>query len=155
MIAKHGCNVAEIGLITITGRSCDPGRDRLLPNIINYQWNKCWISENAPRAWVQFEFVNNTIWLTHYSIKTYPSGRGFSHLKSWIVQGCIDGKWIDLDIREDTHELNGRSKTGVWALANPCEVHIIRITQTKTNHAGDHFMILTNVEFFGALANDD
>jgi hypothetical protein len=155
LAAKHGGNIVELGLLRITGKSCDPGREKLLPNLVNSQWGKCWISANEPNAWVQFEFLKHTIYLTHYSIRTYGSERGFSHMKSWVVQGSISGRWINLDTRDDTTELNGRSKIGLFSLANPAEVQTIKITQTKPNHAGDDFMIVTNIEFYGALLEDE
>jgi hypothetical protein len=150
-----GGNAAELGRIQITGKSCDPGRDRLLPFLINYEWTHCWISHNAPRAWVQFDFLNLQIYVTHYSIKTYRSGKGFSHLKSWLLQGLQHGQWVDLDLREDTKDLNGRSKTGMFQLANPSLVTMLKLIQTGPNHSGDDFMILTNVEFYGEVIDND
>jgi serine/threonine protein kinase len=152
---RCGGNAAELGRSQITGKSCDPNRDRLLPHLINYDWKRCWISHNTPGAWVQFDFVNVQIYVTHYSIKTYRSGKGFSHLKSWLLQGFTGGQWVDLDLREDTEDLNGRSQTGLFQLTNPSLVTMIKLIQTGPNHSGDDFMILTNVEFYGEVEDEN
>jgi hypothetical protein len=34
-------------------------------------------------------------------------------------------------------------------VAVPVECQVLRIRQTGVNHHGDHYLILTNVEFFG------
>jgi hypothetical protein len=154
LTSKYGGNIVELGKLKITGNSCRPCRESLLPYVVSYDWSNCWISENKPGSWILFDFLNMSIYVTRYSIKTYRLGKGFSHMKSWLLQGCVDGRWVDLDVRHDTNDLNGRYKTGVFELANPCFVTALRIAQTGPNHAGDDFMILTNVEFFGDVPDD-
>jgi hypothetical protein len=76
-------------------------------------------------------------------------------MKSWVLQGSLDGtNWIDLNTQENYDDLNGRSKIALFPLAAPAEVSCLRIRQTGPNHGGDHFTILTNVEFYGSLPSE-
>jgi serine/threonine protein kinase len=153
---KYGGNVAELGIVTISGNSVDESRERGLPHLLEPNWTKCWTSKNDKHSWLQFDFHGMNIIISSYTIKTYPLGRGFSHMRSWTLQGSVDGvSWIDLDTRVNTSELNGRSKTGVFTLAGPTEVRSLKLKQTGPNHADDHYMILTNVEFYGAVLSKD
>jgi hypothetical protein len=135
--------------VKITGNSCHLRRENLLPFVVTSDCSNCRISENKPRSWIVSDFLNVPISVTSYSIKAYRLGKGFSHIRSWVLQGCMDGKWIDLAIRYDTNELNRRYKIGVFMLTMSYSVTALNIVQTAPNHSGDDFMILANVEFFG------
>jgi hypothetical protein len=152
---KYGGNVVSTGMVSIRGNSIDDARDQLLPQLVNYEWDKCWTSRNVENSWVQFHFMRTLVFITHYGIKTYRSGPGFSHLKSWVLQGSRDGtNWFDLNVQENCAELNGRSKIAIFPLQDPNEVCFIKLRQTGVNHGGDHYMILTNIEFYGSLPSD-
>jgi serine/threonine protein kinase len=147
-----GQNIASTGVVTITGNSVDPPRECLLPWLVHSGWTKCWTSENTPESWVQFDFHEKRLFVTHYEIKTYPSGPGYSHLKSWVLKGRIAAdKWFDMDKRTDTVDLNGKSLVGTFFLETPREAQCIKLVQTGLNHGGDHYLILTHVEFFGKI----
>ncbi|OHT04313.1 hypothetical protein TRFO_28198 [Tritrichomonas foetus] len=145
-------NIVEKGLLTITGNSADKNRDHDLMLLVDYDWNRCWTSTNTPNSWVQFDFGNKQICITHYTIKTYPCGRGYSHLKSWVIEGSTNGQnWSEIDRRDDNNELNGKSKVATFMCASLYDSQFIRLRQTGPNHYGDHYLILTNIEFFGDL----
>jgi serine/threonine protein kinase len=152
-------NVARLGIVTVRGNSYDEKRDRLLPEILNHDWGKCWISKNVQNSWLQFNFGSVVFKITHYGIKTYPVGTGFSHLKSWVLQGSMETDptgldWINLDVRENTMDLNGRSRIGIFPVSSSIDVRSIKLKQTGLNHARDHFLILTNIEFYGSILSD-
>jgi hypothetical protein len=149
---EHGgnINVARQGLVTITGNSVEKIRDADLPEIVNLEWTRCWTSQNVPNSWLQFDFGSRQVAVTGYFIKTYPCVRNFSHLRSWVLEGCgPSGKWIELDARQDNHELNGKSRTAIFTCSVNAYASQIRLRQTGPNHHGDNYLILTNVEFFG------
>jgi hypothetical protein len=149
---NQGQNIASTGVVTITGNSIDPPRECLLPWLVHRGWTKCWTSENTPESWVQFDFHEKRLLVTHYEIKTYPSGPGYSHLKSWVLRGKVGpNRWVDLDRRNETVDLNGKSNRGTFFLEIPAQVTAIKLIQTEPNHAGDHYLILTNVEFYGEI----
>jgi hypothetical protein len=154
---RSGGNPAELGVMTIRGNSYDAARDRLLSGLVDYTWSKCWTSKNEPESWVEFDFSPMTVLVARYSIKTYPLAMGFSHLQSWVLLCSGDGghSWSELDRRENTNDLNGKSKIGFFALSRPVPARAIRIKQIGVNHAKDHYLILTNVEFYGEIIADE
>ena len=136
--------------VTITGNSVDKAREADIRKVISFDWKKCWTSENVPNSYIQFDFAPQQVALTHYSIKTYQCGKGYSHLKSWVLEGCNPGGvWTELDRREDNQDLNGKSKIATFSVSNNNEYQVVRIRQIAQNHYGDNYLILTNVEFFG------
>jgi hypothetical protein len=150
-----GHNIASLGIVTITGNSVDPARQEFLPMLIHPGWGQCWTSENVRESWVQFDFHERKLFVTHYSIRTYPSGPGYSHLKSWILRGRLaNDKWMDLDRRSDTTDLNGKSKIGTFFLDTPREVQVLKLVQTGHNHGGDDYLILSGIEFFGEILGE-
>jgi serine/threonine protein kinase len=148
--AEHRDNVAKLGLVGITGNSVEKSRDADLMELVNFQWTKCWTSSNSPNSWIQFDFGFRQVTVSMYTIKTYSSGKGYSHLKSWVLEGKgKTGNWVELDSRVDCADLNGRYKVQMFQVPVPVECQVLRIRQTGVNHHGDHYLILTNVEFFG------
>jgi hypothetical protein len=154
MNAECEGNCALAGMVMISGNSVDHDRDAEIHEVVNFEWTKCWASENVPNSWIQFDFGNRKVMATCYAIKTYPCRAGYSHLKSWIVEGCDAGsqEWTEMDIRTDTNELNGKSKIVVFQCQNVVECQIIRLRQTGPNHYGDDYLMLTNIEFLGDIS---
>jgi hypothetical protein len=146
-------NPARMGYVHITGNSADAARDGDLPELVNYDWNRCWTSQNISNSWIQFDFGAKTLFVRDYSLKTYWLGPGYSHMKSWVLEGCnAAGIWMTLDNQEDCHDLNGRSRVQTFPVApSPVDIHILRIRQTAKNHHGDNYLILAAVEFFGDM----
>jgi hypothetical protein len=154
---RRGGNPAELGAIAIRGNSYDAARERLLPRLVDYTWTKCWTSKNEPGSWVQFDFAPLTVLVARYSIKTYPVAKGFSHLQSWVLQHSLDegASWNDLDRRQNTNDLNGKSKIGFFSVSSPRPTRMLKIKQIDLNHARDDYLILTNVEFYGEILAED
>lgn len=136
--------------VNITGNSVDKNRDTEIRKVINFEWKKCWTSENMPNSFIQFDFAPQQVSLTHYSIKTYQCGKGYSHLKSWVLEGTNPGaSWSELDRREDNQDLNGKSKVATFSISNNGVFQVVRLRQIGPNHYGDNYLIVTNIEFFG------
>jgi hypothetical protein len=154
LTSKYGGNIAELGKVKITWNSCQPSRENLLPFAVSSDWSNCWISKNKSQNWTLFDFLNVPIYVSRYSVRTYRLGKGFSHLRLWVLQGCMDGKWTDLDTRHDTNGLNGGYRTAAFVLIISYIVTALKIVQTEPNHVGDDFMIFTNVQFFEEVPDD-
>jgi hypothetical protein len=151
---EHGgnINVAKEGLVTITGNSVDAGRDADLPEVVNPDWNRCWTSLNVPDSWIQFDFGSRQVAVSSYLIRTYPCVKGFSHLRSWVLEGRgLSGRWIELDSRKDNQELDGKARVASFNCALSTFCNKIRLRQIGPNHHDDHYLVLTNIEFFGDI----
>jgi hypothetical protein len=147
-----GVNVVHLGLVCITGNSLEKDRDADLAEIVNPQWNRCWTSQESPNSWIQFDFGAKQVIISSYSIKTYPCAKNFSHLRSWVLEGCTPaGKWFELDAREDNSDLNGKSRAATFTCNFSVHVNLVRLRQTGPNHHNDHYLIVANIEFFGDI----
>jgi hypothetical protein len=124
----------------------------MLPGLLQGGWTQCWTSQNVPESWLMFDFRDIRVLITHYELRTYRSGPGYSHLRSWVLRGRVGRqRWIEIDRRKETVDLNGKNNIGIFLIEMPTEVTAVKLIQTEPNHAGDHYLILTNVEFYGAV----
>lgn len=149
LTAEANGNICEKGIIAISGNNADPSREKCLQEVVNFEWNKCWTSSNVLNSYIEFDFLYHHVFITHYTIKTYPCGAGYSHLKNWVIEAYANEQWYEIDRRDDNNELNGKSKVATFQVAATGEFSKVRIRQTGPNHYGDNYLILTNVEFFG------
>jgi hypothetical protein len=147
-----GANIVTAGKVKITGNSTDDKRVLDIMRVVDFKWTGCWTSANAPNSWIAFDFTPSQVELRHYTIKTYHAKKGFSHLKSWKVEGCIPpGEWVLLDARKDTDDLNEKWAVQTFACTNHNAATVVRIVQTGPTHNNDNFLVLSNVEFFGII----
>ncbi|KAK8885319.1 hypothetical protein M9Y10_040765 [Tritrichomonas musculus] len=144
----HG-NVHENKVVTISSSSsshCFPYQ------IANEDFNECWMSQNKPEQWIMFDFMNKSIILQNYLIKTHKYSTGSCHLKSWKIEGSNDSEqWKMLDQR-DSDILNEEDKVATFECSkNDTPYRYIRLIQTGPNHRGDHMLALSRIEFFGFI----
>jgi hypothetical protein len=150
LTTKHGGNVHEKGIVTITSKSvCYDDPDYAPQNVADLTSNSRFISEE-PGQWICWDFREMRVRPTHYTIEAI-------WLKSWVVEGSLDGKsWTEIAWVRDNHIFNGRCQTYIfivsWAVLNSVECRFIRLTQTDKNHNGEDFLYLCSVEFFGTLS---
>jgi hypothetical protein len=149
-----GGNVHAKGLVAISSSS---NAYHQCWDVVNYDWNNYWYTNSSPNSWIQFEFKDRLVSLSHYALKS--DGHGDNHLLQWALQGSVDGNsWTDLD-RRNTQELNGNYVTKIF----PCEQHessstphfyrYIRLMQTGKESYGYDYLMLGNFECFGCMVN--
>jgi hypothetical protein len=141
---KHGGNVHDRGVITITSKSVHSGA---LRNVADLTSDSCFGSRNMPGQWICWDFQDMRVNPTYYTIKT-------KWLKSWVVESSLDGEaWIEIDRKTDNEDFK-RGGTASYAVSNSAQCRFIRLTQTGKNHAGgvvcDDLAIVA-FEFFGIL----
>jgi hypothetical protein len=150
---KHGGNVHEKGIVTITSKSvCDDPR-YALKNVADLTSGCSFRSKDEPGQWVCWDFREMRVQPTHYTIDA-----GF--LKSWVVEGSLDGKsWTEIDQQTNNQDFKDW-ETASFAVSRPVECRFIRLTQTDENHDDDdsldndgrNELRLYDVEFFGTLS---
>jgi hypothetical protein len=149
---EYNGNLVDLGIITITGNSLQETHSSDLRRLIDYDWTGCWISADVPNSCLEIGFGYRTFIVTHYTLRTYKSAKGYSHLKSWDLDGIMSGKpSLKLDSRRDTDELNGRGRAHTYQCRSPSPCQGMRLTQTGPNHHGDHYLILRSIEIFGEV----
>jgi hypothetical protein len=147
-----GGNVHEHGVVTI---SCSSTQRNKCQNVVNYAWTDYWYTGSSPNNWIQFDFKDRIILMTHYALKS--DGHGAHHLVEWIVQGSMDGdSWTDLD-RRQTYDLNNNFVTKIYScdvtFSEPRFYRYIRLLQTGKNSSGYDNLMLANFECFGLMAS--
>ena len=111
---KHGDNLEASGALKLTGGG-DPSPQYPITNLINYDQDTYYFNWNSHKpssesdSWIEFDFVNEKINLTSYTIKAYRDGPNLNWKpKSWRIVGSNNHeKWTVLDHKENCNDLNG------------------------------------------------
>jgi hypothetical protein len=143
---KHGGNVHNAGIVTITSKSVlKNSPDCALTNLADLTSRSHFDSKQMSGQWVCWDFREMRVRPTHYILMAMG-------LKSWVVEGSLDGKsWTEIDRQTDNEAFNG-SWGPVSFSATPAEFRFIRLTQTGKRHGGFDNLALRAVEFFGDLS---
>jgi hypothetical protein len=142
---KHGGNVHDKGIVTITSKSVDP--KYAVRNVADLTSGSEFWSRTEPGQWVCWDFHEMRVRPTHYTIDA-------SWLKSWVVESSLDGEaWTEIDRKTDNQDFKKVSwtMTASFAVSNSAECRFIRLTQTGERHCADHLLRIEAVEVFGTL----
>jgi hypothetical protein len=147
---KHGGNVHDNGIVTVTSKSVYSGAVRLLTD---FSSDSFFSSQNAPGQWICWDFHEMRVCPTHYTImsKLYSP-------RSWVVESSLDGvgwfrrgTWIEIDRRKDNSDLKASHSVASFSVSNSAECRFIRLTQTGPNHNQTHELRISAFEIFGTL----
>jgi uncharacterized coiled-coil protein SlyX len=142
---KHSGNVQEKGIVTITAKSVSDDPTYALKNVADLASDSEFWSKDGVNQWTCWDFRQLRVKLTHYTLRT-------ANLKSWILEGSVDGRrWTKIDRQTDNQELKD-AKIASVAVSNPTEFRFVRLTQLGQNRSGDYILRLSAVEFFGTLS---
>jgi hypothetical protein len=143
---KHGGNVHEKGIVTITSKSMVNDSDNGLKNLAELTDYSAFASEDGPGQWLCWDFGEMCVRPSHYTI------RG-GCLKSWIVEGSLDGViWREIDRQTDSGAFPGGWEVASFPVSTSMECRFIRLVQMGPNRMGYTFLLLLAVEFFGMLS---
>jgi hypothetical protein len=143
---KHRGNVHKNGIVAITSKFVDDDPMFAVSNVADLTSSSGYFSRNEPDQWICWDFHKMRVRPTHYTLKA-------CELKSWVVEGSVDGKrWTEIDRPTDNEDFSGGWNAGSFAVSNPTQCRFIRLTQTGKRHAGDDYLSLRAVEFFGTLS---
>jgi hypothetical protein len=148
-----GGNVHERGVVEITSSS--NGYNKCW-QVADHNWTNYWTTTSSPNSWIQFDFKNRNVSLTHYTLKS--DGEGNHHLLEWTIAGSREGAlWDPIDCRK-TQDLNGNYITKTFALSVSSTgtpfYRYIRLTQTGKNSSNYDNLLLAAVEFFGRMTDN-
>jgi hypothetical protein len=145
-----GGNVHEKQVVEITCSSTGRGH---CWDVVNYRSDIHWDTNNVLNSWIQFDFKDRIVSVTHYALKSREEDS--HHPLQWTLNGSMDGQtWTILDI-QNTQELRGSSKTSIFRCNDGSSgshfYRYIRLLQTGKNSSGYDFLVLSNAEFFGLM----
>jgi uncharacterized coiled-coil protein SlyX len=141
---KHGGNVHDKGVVTITSQSVYDGTVSNTADLTND--DSCFQSGNEPDQWVCWDFHEMRVRPTHYTIRSIL-------LKSWVFEGSLDFvNWTEIDRKRKNKDFKARDwVTASFVVAKSVECRFIRLTQTGQAYDGDDHLLIQAVEFFGTL----
>jgi hypothetical protein len=147
-----GGNVHTKGAVSIT---CSSTAHNQCWQVVDSDWTSWWCSKDVANSWIQFDFKDRAVSLTHYALKSHSGGGDW--FVQWPLLGSTDGNsWTVLD-RRHTQDLNGLSIIEIFECNESSRVgsfyRYIRLTQTGKNSSNHDSLKLTNIEFFGSMKN--
>jgi hypothetical protein len=102
---------------------------------------RTFFSKDEPNQWVCWELKFHCTRPTHYSF--------YSHAKSWIVEGSMDGiHWWEIDRQTDA-ELTGRARC--FDVSQSLDCKFIRLTQTDKCEFSNDRLTFIHFEVFGSV----
>jgi hypothetical protein len=149
---KYGTDFASHSVLEVTALSTnDPSQSPI--NATALKTNTIFASKNEPNQWISYNFCKSRIIPSHYSIRSYYAGHhGYNNLRSWVIEGSVDGKaWIEIDRRDHNNELNEKNASCLFDISHRGEYQIIRLRQTGKNHHNDDYLVFCAFELFGTF----
>ena len=146
---KCGGNVHKKGIVNITSSTTDYNQPY---DVANENWNDYWYSKEESFPWLCVDFKEISIKPTNYTLKTFNCGSGYSHIKSWVLEGSNDGiSWTVLDAQTNCSLMNQKRATIIFNCNGEESFHKLRIKMTGRNHHNGTYMCLAGIEFFGTI----
>jgi uncharacterized coiled-coil protein SlyX len=95
---KHGGNVHDKGIVTITTKSVGTSARPIVRNLADFTPYSNFFSNREPGQWVCWDFHEMRVRPTHYTIASW-------YLQSWVVESSLDGDtWTEIDRKTDSDD---------------------------------------------------
>jgi hypothetical protein len=141
-------NVHAKHIITITASS--QNENFWVHHLADLDSDNFFNSENRRDQWFCYDFKDQRIVLTHYSVRTYQYAE--YNPRSWVVESSADGEnWTEIDRKVSGGDLYEVKAVRTFPIANPEECRMVRFRQIGPNHANNHYLCLLAFEVFGTL----
>lgn len=157
---QNGPNLEENNILKLSGGGF-PDPSRPITNLIKYHSNnmndESYINyyRNNPSSadgWIEFDFVNKTVSVTSYTIRT----RSSYYPRSWRIVGSNDHEhWEEIDRKVNNSKLDGEYRLYRFNTKSEKFYRYVRYVQDQqwSREAAYHnFIYLTRIEFFGSIS---
>lgn len=104
--------------------------------------------------WDIFDFKENFIEISSYSIKSSRFGKDCTHIKSWSIDISNDGKnWETIDEHLDSSELNGPNITKTFKVLPKKFARFARLMNRSDCYGKDKGYVpeISHIEFYGRI----
>jgi hypothetical protein len=148
-----GGNVHDRGIVIVS--SGDGYADPTFPakSAADLEVDSFFHSDGTKNEWLCYDFLSRRITPSHYTIRSKYNGKvGGSNLKSWVVEGSVNGgEWVELDRQENSNALNGPNLIVTLPVQESLECQYIRLRSIGKNHANLWDFMISAFEIFGDL----
>jgi hypothetical protein len=136
---KHGGNVHDSGIVTITANAQHDGDD-FPKNVADFEEDSAFFTRQVRRPWLCWDFHEMRVRPTHYTV--------WGVILTPSIEGSIDGEnWRKIDL--EPHEVDFKHEGGEsFAVSNPTECRFVRLNWSRDD---DYHGGVFSVEFFGTL----
>ena len=158
MTQKCGCNVSDGGVVNVTSSSVYS--DYYAKNSVDLKNSQNFFcSNNIQNSWLRYDFIQNKVILTGYSIRTRHD-YDLYHPRNWVIEGSNTGgenenEWMVLDSHTNDTTLRGTCFSHTFDIdqskTNQKGYRYLRLRQTGVNSDGYHHLIFSALEYFGTL----
>ena len=156
---KYHGNLVDVGVVSMTATdtftvfsSCEL---KYILTIENDSEFYCSQNSVNPLPFFQIDFRDIRVQPTGYALGTYVFGVNNQHLKSWVVEGSLNGEdWVEIDRRDDDNQLNGQFRKAYYQATAPAKspMRYIRLRMTGPSHRNDYQLLCSFMELFGGLS---
>lgn len=155
---KSGGNVSDNGTVKVTSSSYNGSSyPKYAVDVKNCQ--NFFQTENQEKEWIQYDFIQNRVCPTRYSIRTRHDC-DWNHPRSWVIEGSNTGgsnesEWTVLDSHTNDATLKGVNFSYTFDIKNSQVdkkgYRYLRMKRTGPTSNGNNHMALSALEYFGYL----
>jgi hypothetical protein len=153
---RCGGNVHDTGIVEISAGGVY-GSEYGANQTANLTDNGVFLSANSPNQWICYDFKELRVIPTHYTIRSrYDDSVNNDNLKSWFVEGSIDGQdWVELDRKENNRLINGQNLVHTFHVHTLMECRFIRLRHPGQSWRTNWYRIaISSLEIFRTLIED-
>lgn len=150
-------NINDNGTIKITSNSYY-SESYHPKNLVDYNNNNYYYSGDDNNIFILFDFKDNLIQLTNYSIKSSSNEQNHYHLKNWVIEVSNDEEeWKEIDSHSYDSTLNDRNVIATFVVKKENDefYRFVRLRQTGCSWGKYSIDVYTlcfkYIEFFGKL----
>jgi hypothetical protein len=146
-------NVHDRGVVSVTANRVYNNDPTYAPkNVVDLENDSFFYSTNDEGQPICLDFRQMKVKPTHYSIRTNSEGKNGGHLKSWVIEGSLDGNsWTVVDQWEINDNLNNSFGEHAFAVTKLETFRMVQLRQTTPNHLANNHIYLTKLEIFSWL----
>lgn len=157
---KTGGNIHDNKTIRITSNSIWNDNIRYHPkNLVDFNKNNFYESKNERGGIICFDFKDNLVHLTGYSIRSYNAGENFANMRNWVVEVSNNGNdWMEIDRHSNDSTLNCPNNVASFIVDRQDNdfYRYIRIRQTGYSwsdypYTNSYYIYIYSIEFFGKI----
>jgi hypothetical protein len=146
---KHGGNVHDKGIVTITTKSVNGDYSMWAPrNVADLDSDEEFFSANEPGQWICWDFHEMRVRPTHYTIRS----RNTDRLSHYVLETSLDGvNWTTIHEQFSFYFFMDANGLLTLPVSNSTECRFFRLTQRESNGNGFYNLCFLAFEVFGTL----
>ena len=157
-IINHFRSKSNENKINITASSINSNDEAPINSILFENKDNYFASKDEKNSWICYEFKDNFVIPTDYTIRSPSFAINSQHPRSWVIEGSINSNdWIILDEQKDCSFMNGPSYVHTFHISKSNKIKFIRIRETDKNwwlnsiSNSNYNLAISAFEIYGSL----